>query len=194
MWPFSETNAAAMCTQNQQRVTSRPRIYRGFDPDAVAETHADHFGNCPVCGALLDMRDLGQVMEHVHDTDLEIGARWCRDGGRDVSLRPWRSLVVGHHGLPSQLHSKFGAAFRGLHLRAGRNAELRKLMVGFAAAGPLPWHSPRGGRNTDAHATCAALHAEPGVDHIVAGVLVLDVGRSWCNLGHSHAGYPEDRF
>jgi hypothetical protein len=28
------------------------------DPDGVAETEADHFGNCPGCGALLDMRDL----------------------------------------------------------------------------------------------------------------------------------------
>jgi hypothetical protein len=33
----------------------------GFDPDDVAETEADHFGNCPVCGAYLDMRDLGQA-------------------------------------------------------------------------------------------------------------------------------------
>jgi hypothetical protein len=32
--------------------------YRGIDPDGVAETEADHFGNCPICGALLDMRDL----------------------------------------------------------------------------------------------------------------------------------------
>jgi hypothetical protein len=34
--------------------------YRGIDPDGVAETAADHFGNCPICGALLDMRDLTQ--------------------------------------------------------------------------------------------------------------------------------------
>jgi hypothetical protein len=38
--------------------------YRGFDPDGVAETEADHFGNCPVCRAYLDMRDLGAVLEH----------------------------------------------------------------------------------------------------------------------------------
>src|SRR5258707_935069 len=75
MWPFSEANAAAMCTQNQQRVTSALGYIAGSYPDAVAETQADHFGNCPVCGALLDMRDLGQVIEHVHDADLEIGAR-----------------------------------------------------------------------------------------------------------------------
>ena len=34
--------------------------YRGIDPDGVAETEADHFGSCPICGALLDMRDLTQ--------------------------------------------------------------------------------------------------------------------------------------
>ena len=45
----------------------------GFDPDDVAETEADHFGNCPICGALLDMRDLTQVLAHVHDAEIEIG-------------------------------------------------------------------------------------------------------------------------
>jgi hypothetical protein len=28
------------------------RNYRGFDPDGVVETEADHFGNCPVCGRI----------------------------------------------------------------------------------------------------------------------------------------------
>ena len=36
----------------------------GVDPDGVARTEADHFGNCPVCGAFLDMRDLGQMLDH----------------------------------------------------------------------------------------------------------------------------------
>jgi hypothetical protein len=40
----------------------KSRNYRGFDPDGVADTEADHFGNCPVCGALVDMRDLGQIL------------------------------------------------------------------------------------------------------------------------------------
>jgi hypothetical protein len=44
----------------------------GFDPDGVAETEADHFGNCPICGAYLDMRDLHQVLAHVHDAEIEI--------------------------------------------------------------------------------------------------------------------------
>jgi hypothetical protein len=51
----------------------RPK-YHGFDPDSAAETEADHLGNCPVCGALLDMRDLDQVLAlaHVHDAEIEI--------------------------------------------------------------------------------------------------------------------------
>jgi hypothetical protein len=46
--------------------------YRGVDADGVAKTEADHFGNCPVCGAFVDMRDLGQVLAHVHDAEFEI--------------------------------------------------------------------------------------------------------------------------
>jgi hypothetical protein len=38
----------------------------------VAETEADHFGNCPVCGAYLDMRDLAQMLAHIHDAEIEI--------------------------------------------------------------------------------------------------------------------------
>jgi len=48
------------------------RNYRGFDPDGTAESEADHFGNCPVCGALLDMRDLAQMLAHVHEQEIEI--------------------------------------------------------------------------------------------------------------------------
>jgi hypothetical protein len=29
----------------------------GFDADGVAQTEADHFGNCPICGAFIDMRE-----------------------------------------------------------------------------------------------------------------------------------------
>jgi hypothetical protein len=45
----------------------------GIDADGIAETEADHFGNCPVCGAYLDMRDLAQMLAHVHDAEIEIG-------------------------------------------------------------------------------------------------------------------------
>jgi hypothetical protein len=48
--------------------------YTGFDPDGVAETEADHFGNCPVCGGVSrHARDLGQVLAHVHEAEIEIG-------------------------------------------------------------------------------------------------------------------------
>jgi hypothetical protein len=67
-------------------------------------------------------------------------------------------------------------------------------MVGVAAAGHLPWNSPGGGRNTDAHVACAALHVKSGVDHPVVSVLVLDVGRAWGDLGRSDAGHPEDHL
>ena len=46
--------------------------YTGVDADGVAKTEADHFGNCPVCGACVDLRDLGQVLAHVHDLEIEI--------------------------------------------------------------------------------------------------------------------------
>jgi hypothetical protein len=46
--------------------------HNGIDVDGVAQTEVDHFGNCPVCGALIDMRDLGQVLAHVHDAEIEI--------------------------------------------------------------------------------------------------------------------------
>jgi hypothetical protein len=45
----------------------------GVDPDGLTRTEADHFGNCPVCGAFLDMRDLGQMLAHVHNAEIDIG-------------------------------------------------------------------------------------------------------------------------
>jgi len=41
----------------------------------VLQTETDHFGNCPLCGALIDMRDLGQILAHVHDAKIKI-QRW----------------------------------------------------------------------------------------------------------------------
>jgi transcription initiation factor IIE alpha subunit len=48
------------------RTLKRIPRYTGRDADAE-RTELDHFGNCPHCGALVDMRDLRQVIEHVHD-------------------------------------------------------------------------------------------------------------------------------
>jgi hypothetical protein len=48
------------------------RNYRGFDPDGVAETEADHFMKCPGCREWFDMRDLNQLLAHAHDAEIEI--------------------------------------------------------------------------------------------------------------------------
>jgi CRISPR/Cas system type I-B associated protein Csh2 (Cas7 group RAMP superfamily) len=56
-------------------------IKPGRDADQVARTEADHYAKCPGCGQWLDMRDLGQVFEHIHDggdepgTEVSPGAR-----------------------------------------------------------------------------------------------------------------------
>ena len=47
-------------------------IRSGIDADGCAETEADHHMQCPGCGQWFDMRDLGLVMEHVHDAEIEI--------------------------------------------------------------------------------------------------------------------------
>jgi uncharacterized C2H2 Zn-finger protein len=44
----------------------------GIDADGVAENEADHFMKCPACSQWFDMRDLVQVVEHVHDAEIEV--------------------------------------------------------------------------------------------------------------------------
>jgi hypothetical protein len=39
---------------------------QGVDSENPGRPESEHFGNCPVCGALVDMRDLAQVMAHMH--------------------------------------------------------------------------------------------------------------------------------
>ena len=51
---------------------SEPPRNTGTDADGVAQTELDHFGNCPVCGALIDMRDLSQMLAHVDDAEIKI--------------------------------------------------------------------------------------------------------------------------
>jgi hypothetical protein len=64
--------------------------YRGVDGDDIARTEADHFGNCPVCGASVDMRDLAQVLAHIHDGEIEVseGSKWPFREGR-VNEQPF---------------------------------------------------------------------------------------------------------
>jgi hypothetical protein len=44
----------------------------GIDADGVPENEADHFMKCPACSQWFDMRDLAQVVEHVHDSEIEV--------------------------------------------------------------------------------------------------------------------------
>jgi hypothetical protein len=46
-------------------------IKPGRAPDGFDQSEISHFGNCPVCGALVDMRDLAQVMAHAHGQEVE---------------------------------------------------------------------------------------------------------------------------
>ena len=46
--------------------------YRRVDPDGATETEADHFMKFPGCGEWFDMRDLDQLLAHVHDAEIEI--------------------------------------------------------------------------------------------------------------------------
>jgi hypothetical protein len=45
--------------------------YTGHDANNPDRPEIDPFGNCPVCGALVDMRDLGQVLAHMHGQEIE---------------------------------------------------------------------------------------------------------------------------
>ena len=44
----------------------------GIDIDGIAKTEVDHFMKCPGCGEWFDMRDLDQLLAHVHDAEIEI--------------------------------------------------------------------------------------------------------------------------
>jgi hypothetical protein len=44
-----------------------------IDPEGVAQTEADQFGNCATTEASIDMRDLAEILAHAHDAESEIG-------------------------------------------------------------------------------------------------------------------------
>jgi uncharacterized C2H2 Zn-finger protein len=44
----------------------------GTDADGIAKTEADHFMKCPACGQWFVMRDLAQVLAHVHDAEMRL--------------------------------------------------------------------------------------------------------------------------
>jgi hypothetical protein len=45
----------------------------------VPAVEADHFMDCPVCGERVDMRDLGQALEHWHEGPLDQRGKYTDD-------------------------------------------------------------------------------------------------------------------
>jgi len=39
--------------------------------DSQPQSEAEHFIRCTICGETFDMRDLGQVIEHLHGLKIE---------------------------------------------------------------------------------------------------------------------------
>lgn len=39
----------------------------GWEP----QNESDHFVRCPICDKVLDMRDLGEVLDHLHGQEIE---------------------------------------------------------------------------------------------------------------------------
>ncbi len=65
--------------KDQRRWFGSIEWFKENDPEGVAFGY-EVLGNearprsyCPICGALIDMRDLGQVLAHVHDAEIEVG-------------------------------------------------------------------------------------------------------------------------
>jgi len=57
----------------------------GVDVDDPDRLEIEHFGNCTICGALVDMRDLAQVLAHLHGAEIEIAEG--DDAGKDQWLK-----------------------------------------------------------------------------------------------------------
>src|SRR5437762_1331451 len=77
----------------------------GVDADSTAQSEANHFGNCPVCGGCLDMCDLDQVpAELVLNIPAQSGERSARAGNYGIvpicprhtfRRRPQRTPLAG---------------------------------------------------------------------------------------------------
>jgi hypothetical protein len=49
-------------------------MFREGKPEGPApESERDHFIRCTICGKMLDMRDLGDVLDHLHGQEIEEG-------------------------------------------------------------------------------------------------------------------------
>jgi transcription initiation factor IIE alpha subunit len=43
----------------------------GRPADGKELEERDHYIRCPICGEMLDMRDLGDVIDHLHGQEIE---------------------------------------------------------------------------------------------------------------------------
>jgi hypothetical protein len=44
----------------------------GSDLDGISQSEADHIVKCPACDQWFDILDLSQVIQHVHDAEIEV--------------------------------------------------------------------------------------------------------------------------
>jgi hypothetical protein len=71
------------------------------DVNGIAGTEADHHMQCPACGQWFDMRDLAQVMAHIHDQEIEerqgrpaTDLQWCSAHGEALRATPNVSGII----------------------------------------------------------------------------------------------------
>jgi hypothetical protein len=57
---------------NASRANDQIPTPPGIDVDGIAGTEADHFMKCPGCGEWFGMRNLDQMLTHVHDGEIEM--------------------------------------------------------------------------------------------------------------------------
>jgi hypothetical protein len=60
----------------------------GCEAEGIARTEADHFMQCPVCQQWFDMRDLGQVADHIHGSEIEFSDETAPAPRRTGALAP----------------------------------------------------------------------------------------------------------
>jgi hypothetical protein len=112
------------------RPMAEARNYRGLDPDGLAATEADHFAI--VRWALLDMRDLAQMLAHVHDVEIEIGRDQSRlrTGSSSLLQRPnVPDDAQDHQGNDNPSPEQRRSLFFHVRLSFGRNIRSPRALV-----------------------------------------------------------------
>jgi hypothetical protein len=70
---FARIGVMRALNRHVERVFNSDRkVLRRHRSSRRGRSRGRHFGNCPVSGAYLNMRNLGQLLVHVHDQEIEI--------------------------------------------------------------------------------------------------------------------------